>query len=260
MDVYTFTSTPILYLTFPILVFLILANWLGYRFRKYQIKKNPGIDKVGLGPTEGSILGLTALLLSFAFGMTASKFEARRQLIVEEANDIGTVILRCDLYNDSVRQLFRSDLKEYLEARINYYDVGDNGRLIQKSLYRSDSVASVIWKRASNLGHNLENRVATAQMVPALNSMFDIVSTREASRIAVVPRVIMSVLGLMTLISSFLSGYGSKKVERNKVLIIAFCIMTTLALYLVFELDRPRQGIINLNGSEKFMTALRKNL
>jgi hypothetical protein len=86
-------------------------------------------------------LGLTALLLSFAFGMSATKFDNRRQLIVEEVNNIGTTILRCDLYPDSARNLFRADLKNYLEARIAYYSVGDDLAQIQKTIETADSIS-----------------------------------------------------------------------------------------------------------------------
>jgi hypothetical protein len=53
--------------------------------------------------------------------MSASKFDTRRQLIVEEASDIGTAILRYDLYPDSVRTRLGADLKNYFESRIAYF-------------------------------------------------------------------------------------------------------------------------------------------
>ena len=75
-----------------------------------------------LGAVEGSMLGVMALLLGFTFSIAISKFETRRQITVEEANEIGTAILRCDMYPDSLRNLLRADFKEYIEARIAYYD------------------------------------------------------------------------------------------------------------------------------------------
>ena len=66
------------FLMLPFLFLLIFINWLGYRFKISYIKKFAGIEHVGIGPTEGSLLGLTALLLSFTFGMTATKYELRR--------------------------------------------------------------------------------------------------------------------------------------------------------------------------------------
>jgi hypothetical protein len=87
--------------------------------------------------------------------------------------------------------------------------------------------------------------------------MIDVVTKREASHKNVVPRLIIIVLGLLTVISSFLAGYGSKGKERNPIIVIAFALMTTLALYLIIELDRPRRGYINLNEAEQEMVNLR---
>ena len=259
MENFEFNHIPAFYLAFPFLFLLILFNWLGFRVKKRQIENNPGIKPAGLGPTEGSLLGLTALLLSFSFGMSATKFDSRRQLIVEEANDIGTTILRCDLYPDSIRNEFRADLKNYLESRINYYQAGDDYNGIQLELFRADSISAICWKRAAQLSHYLDNRVATAQMVPALNALIDIIATREASRQSVVPRLILDILCVLTLLSAFLSGYGSKIHERSSILVVVFALMTTLALYLVIDLDRPRQGFINLNNVEQLMVNLRSN-
>jgi hypothetical protein len=252
-----YINVPAFYVVLPYLCLLILVNWVGFRYKKEQLKKFPDLTPAGLGPTEGSLLGLMALLLSFTFSMSAAKFENRRQLVVEEANDIGTAVLRCDLYPDSVRNLLREDFKKYVEARIAYYNAGDNNKQIQAALIRADSISGQCWKRVAAFSQQPNSLVMTAQMVPALNAVIDIVSTRDASRINVVPRLIMYVLALLTLISSFLAGYGSKGHERNLMLVFAFTVMTTLALYLVIELDRPRQGFINLDDVEQLMLNLR---
>ena len=54
-----------------------------------------------LGAINGTLLGLLGLLLAFTFGMASSRYDTRRQLVIEEANDIGTVILRTDFFPDT---------------------------------------------------------------------------------------------------------------------------------------------------------------
>jgi hypothetical protein len=46
---------------------------------------------------EGAVFGLLGLLIAFTFSGAASRFDDRRALIVEEANDIGTAWLRVAL-------------------------------------------------------------------------------------------------------------------------------------------------------------------
>jgi hypothetical protein len=259
MKDFNFESISAIYLSIPFLFLLIFINWMGYRFKTRYIRRFPGIEHVGIGPTEGSLLGLTALLLSFTFGMASTKYELRRQHLVSETNAIETTILRCDLYTDSIRTLLRADLKNYLETRIIYYAVGDNEDRISESLVQSDSISKIIWNRVTLFSHDPNNRIATEQMVPSVNSMIDALTTREGGRKAVIPHMILVILCILILVSAFLSGYGSKNLERNKVLVVAFAVITTLALYLILDLDRPRQGFVNLNSAQQLLVDLRSN-
>ena len=89
--------------------------------------------------------------------------------------------------------------------------------------------------------------------------MIDIVTTRETSRSATVPPVILFVLTVLMLIASFLVGYGHKG-KRNLVLVAGFALMTTIALYVIIELDRPRRGILNLDQTEYKIIELKELL
>jgi len=56
-------------------------------------------DRVGnnLFTLEAAILGLLALMISFTFAMALSRFDARREAVLNEANAIGTTALRARL-------------------------------------------------------------------------------------------------------------------------------------------------------------------
>ena len=92
-------------------------------------------------------------------------------------------------------------------------------------------------------------------MVPAMNDVIDIVTTREESRVAKVPPPILLVLLLMIGIGSFLVGYDPK--EKKKILVFSFAFISCLTLYLILELDHPRRGLINLDSAENAVLQLR---
>ena len=250
-------DVPAHWLALATFFLVFLANMLGFRYREKQFRSDPTQQREGLGPIETSLLGLMALMLSFTFGLASSKFENRRHIITEEANIIGTAILRCDLYPDSMRRLFLQDFREYLDARIAYYDAGDDEQKIQTALKKANVYSYNIWKRAADDAHNIEHRVRADKMIPAVNAMIDIVTTRDTSRIAKVPPVILLVLVVLMLIASFLVGYGQKG-KRNLVLITGFALMTTIALYVIIELDRPRRGILTLDREEQKIVELKE--
>ena len=241
-----------------IFLLILLTNWLGFRYRKFQEAKPAAETLEGMGSMESSMLGLMALLLGFTFSMALSKFETRRQVIIEEGNDIGTAVLRADLFPDSIRTLLRADFKEYVEARISYYDAGVDADKIDSALKKTNFYSGRLWKRAAMLAQDDRYRTSNLQMIPALNSMIDIVSVRESGRKAKVPPFILTMLLILTLISSFLVGYGYKGRRRNLVMTCMFSLMTAIALYLILELDRPRSGMLNVGAAEEQVMALRE--
>lgn len=251
---------PVWGMALIILGLTLLFNWLGFAYRKRQMKDHSFIEPSGLNILESSLMGLTALLLGFTFSMVATKFENRRQVIVTEANHIGTAILRCDLYPDSVKTLMRADFRKYVEARIASYEAMENDEKIDAALDTTFFYSSRIWERVAALSQDPANFVRSGQMIPALNNMIDIVTVRVTDRHARVPRLILGILMAFCFLSAFLSGYGNKSQRRNRVLVGAFAFMTTVALFLILELDRPKQGLINVGSSEKAIENLRQML
>src|SRR5688572_19357549 len=64
------------------------------------------------------ILALLGLLLAFTFATAYSRLGARRTLIVEETNNIGTLWQRTDLLPDRPAAEVRAALREYVDSRI----------------------------------------------------------------------------------------------------------------------------------------------
>lgn len=236
---------------------IYVLNWLGYKFKERMSRVHPDKD-IGIGTAEGSLLGLMALTLAFSFGMAASKFETRRQAIIDEANFINDAILRCDLYPDSIKQSLLPDLKQYVEARIQYFEAGDNPGKIKVALQDSRKYLKMIWDKTVLLQANKEMNSRAEKLIPVLISMNNIVTTREAGRAAAIPTLVIVVLLMLVFSAGFLTGFGTKLGHRNAILSTAFAFMTSTVLYLVMELSRPRQGTINLQNAHENIVELRR--
>ena len=255
---YIFSSLPVYVVSAAIFLLILLFNWLGYIFKNWLIVKHPGRVPENIGAVEGSLLGILGLLLAFTFSVAMSKYEARRQITVDEANKIGTAILRCDMYPDSIRNPLRANFKEYVEARIAYYAAGDDEEKIQKELKTANEISGRIWKTAALQSQNRENFIVSNQMIPILNAMIDTVTTRDASRISSVPLLILWVLLSLVVMSAFVLGSDYNGKKRNKILILSYAIAMSLTLNLINELNRPRSGLITLDAVEQKMIELRE--
>ncbi|MEN2412256.1 bestrophin-like domain [Flavobacterium mesophilum] len=238
-------------------VLMIISSFIGKKIGNYIQSKRPPKEK----STETSALvALLFFLLAFTFGMSSDRYNSRRQIVVEEANDIGTAILRSDLYPDSTRTLFRKDFKDYVEARIAYFEAGANLKGILAADSLSQVISAKLWKRATDLSKDPNNLAATQQMIPALNIMIDVTSTRLAGEKSKVPQSILIMLFFLSIITAFYGGYSDGRSGRIDWLVqIGFCLLISLVMLFTLDLDRPRRGFVNLDVPNQTIIDLRKN-
>ncbi len=236
---------------------MMLSTWFGFRIGNYLHNRQKAKD---IGSESASLTGLLFFLLAFTFGMSGSRYDTRRQVVIEEANDIGTAILRTDLYPAPERQLFRNDFKDYVEARISYYEAGSNLQKISQSDSLSQVISAKIWKRAAELSHDPANLAATQQMIPAINAMIDITTTRLAGERARVPESILYMLFVIAIVSAFYGGYSAgRKGVVDWLVEAGFCMLVAAVVLFTLDLDRPRRGMINLDTPNEAIVALRKS-
>ena len=243
-------------LAFFLFVFMVLFTWIGRKIGN-RVRMR-GKDKEKFTETSG-LTGLLFFLLAFTFGMSGSRYDVRRSIVIEEANDIGTAILRADLYPDSIRQLFRNDFKEYVEARITYYEVGADVQGVLDAHNLSQVISQRLWDRASNLAKDPANLAATQQMIPALNTMIDVTTSRLAGEKAKVPESILIMLFFLALISAFYGGYtAGRKGTIDWLVEVGFCLLVCLVILFTLDLDRPRRGFVTMDGPHQAIVELRE--
>jgi hypothetical protein len=68
---------------------------------------------------EGAVLGLLALMIGFTFAMALTRFEARRDAVLNEANAIGTTALRARLLPAPHSAEALKSLREYVKIRLD---------------------------------------------------------------------------------------------------------------------------------------------
>ncbi len=192
--------------------------------------------------------------------INGDRYDNRRASIVDEANAIGTAILRTDLYPDSISKEFKKDFKTYLDIRLSYFDAGTEAKKLDNSLNSTAIIGDSIWQRATILSKNGNFDAASRQMIPALNDMIDAVTTRDAAKNAKVPVTIVYVLFILSVFSSFIIGYGTTGKLLNGFIGYIFIFMVTASIYLILDLDSPRHGLISTEKANQKMIELRSLL
>ena len=250
-------SIPALVISGIIFICIVLFYLTGVWVGRYQRKNNPDAKAEGVGPFEGALLGLLALLLSFTFNMSASRYDARRALLIQEANSISTVLSCADLYPDSIRREFRKDLQQYIEARILYRNAGIDEVKIAETLNEARKISDQIWQRAVQLSRESPTVVPYNLMLSALNDMTGVVTSRDAARLARVPEPIIWLLIILTFLGSLIIGYSKKEKKNDWVVLSIYSLMTVITIFIIIDLDRPLRGVIKTNTAHQKIDNLR---
>ncbi|MDI1315840.1 hypothetical protein [Flavobacterium sp.] len=239
---------------------IFALTYFGYKAGNLKLKKLKVKTLKESSSSFSSLSGLLFLLLAFTFGMSVSRYDSRRQVIVEESNAISTAFLRADLYTEKERVLFKKDFKLYIESRINYYKAGKDQDKIKLSNSVTQSISTRLWQRASKLSFDHTNTDATRLMIPALNEMIDITTTRAAGEKAKVPDSIIWLLFVLACFTSFYSGYSAAlKGSIDWLVEFGFCMMISVTVLFIFDLDRPFRGLVTLDESNKNIIELSNN-
>lgn len=249
-------TTPAALLASVLFVFLILVYVLAHRFRKRHHRRQPDLEKSDLNTVNGMLLGLLGLMLAFTFSMANDRFNTRRSLIIEETNAIGTAVLRTDVFPDSMRTILRSNLKQYVEERIAFYEVRMDFAAAATHFFRADSLSGAAWTSVTRFARTDNVTVRTSEIIPALNAMIDLTTTRRAAGEATLPSSILYFLFILCLGAAFLLGYDQKG-PINWVIVLGFAIMLSATVFTIIDLDRPRSGLINMDGPHQRMVDLR---
>jgi hypothetical protein len=227
------------------LLAVVAGYFLGSRLRTEEAKKAP------VGELVGAMLTLASLLLAFTFGWAQSHFDTRRDLLLDEANAIGTTWLRARLVPEPHRSEVRKLLHEYLEVRLQAAQSGKLQQLpeLQQAIGRSEHLHDRLWAEAGRIGEIDPQSEMAALFVASLNQVIDLHAKRVQfglrTRIA---GNIWGALYLITLLSLGLMGYHAGLGGARPFFSMFLAVVTfSIVLLLIADLDRPYEGLLKTN-------------
>ncbi len=240
-----------------ILLLLIIGRWLGERYRL----ADSDATKVSTAAVEGAVFGLMGLLLAFTFSGAAARFDARRALVVEEANDIGTAYLRLDLLPASAQPPLRASFRHYVDARLAFYKKLPDLAAAQPEQDRYQALQNEIWAGAVAACRDAGSTPTTVLLLPALNQMIDITTTRTMALRMHPPVAVYVTMVLLVLAGSLLAGYdmGIGRAS-NHFYTLVFALVMTFALYVIIDYEFPRVGFIRVDAFDQVLVDVRHSM
>jgi len=240
---------------------LLMLLELGGRIGARALVRNPDATTGATG-MEGTVFALLGLLLAFTFFGAASRFDDRRKLIVDETNAIGTAYLRIDLLPVSTQPELRDAFRRYVDQRIAAYRALPDITAAKLAFARANEMQQQIWtKTVAALTAPGTVGGAVQVVVPALNEMIDITTTRTMAMQMHPPPVVFGLLFALMLLSALLAGYSMAAAKtRNWLYRCTFAFTLAGAAYVILDFEYPRFGLIKVDEFDQALVDLRQSM
>lgn len=245
---YSFSSIAIASTLFAT---IILCNELCFRVGRVVQAETDDEIKTLTGSVQASILGLLALLLGFTFSMSMQRFDNRSMALIDEANAIGSAILRVELLPQTQRELSRSLFGEYVSLRVAAGKLDMTQRNERQEYQRKIvDLQSKLWNLAILATQEDPRSVTTGAFIKSLNDAFDSQVKRNAILQAHVPEPILLLLFFVFISSISMMGYSSGLSGKRLIApVMLVSLLISLIVFIIIDLDRPRRGIITVDQS-----------
>jgi hypothetical protein len=217
------------------------GNWIGLRsFRA-------GAEKADVSTLASAALGLLALLIAFSFSMALSRYETRRDMVLEEANAIGSTANFTLMLPPSAQRPILSLLREYTAVRVAL-GVPYDSQKMEKDIARSLDIQARLWQQAAAVATAEPQSLPAYLFVSSLNEMNNIHEKRLTALRNHVPVVVVLMLIGSAMVAMGFTGYNAGVTGAQRHLAgLIMSIMIAALIVLVIDLDRPYRGLIQVS-------------
>lgn len=216
----------------------VCGLWLRKRFAT-------AVDREGqsLKTLESTILALLGLLMGFTFSMAVARFDTRKTLEIEEANDIGTLWLRTSLLSDTARNAERMLIRQYVGVRLEFAAAGRDTARMTKSANETAELQGKLWTIAAQEA-NLRRDATSGLFINVLNDCIDVTEKRTAALENRIPWAAWMLLLAIGSIGCALVAVGLQANVFSLRMLLPLVLACTLAL--IYDIDSPRSGFIRV--------------
>ncbi|MFI8716775.1 hypothetical protein ACIGHF_02645 [Stenotrophomonas sp. NPDC077464] len=245
----TYPYLPLWLITLLLFGMLLLAREIGILLRR-RGRPEPrqggadadpdAHDSVAFATT--TVLGLLALLIGFTFSLALGRYDDRRELVLKEANALGTTWLRADLLEPTGTQRVRDVLRRYVDSRVAFAGAHDAEAEVQANA-RSVALQDELWSAVVAGTAAFRDTPRASLMITTTNESIDLASERFAARQDHIPHRILRLLFIFSLLAAGLLGFERAHKRSTTTLLL---LLFSLAVGLVLDLDLPSTGAVNV--------------
>jgi hypothetical protein len=210
------------------------------------MRDRPGTRHETAGVVQGALLGLVGLLLAFGLSMAVGRYESRRALVVQEANDIGTTYLRAQLLAEPERSESMALLENYTDAAIDVADAVPDTGPYRTAVANLEGLQGELWTLATDAVTVDPVGTGPRLYIETLNNMIDTHTSRVASLGNRVPTPVMVLLVFGSAVAVGVLAFYLTLLGKGLATSLITAAVVLIILFVSFDLDRPRRGFIQV--------------
>ena len=234
---------------------VLLGKFIRNRFFQADQQESRG----GVSSLLGALFGLWGFILAFTFSNSAARFDNVRNIMVDEANITRNTILRAKTFPDSIGNILRTDLKDYVEARIAYYNNATDPDKFNKAKEDAEAAGRRLWETTVKASTLPNMTITCSNMYASLTGMFDVAARRDALLLSGVPELIIYMLFFLALTISFIGGFTTPVIKTKEWVVIGgFILLACILIFLTLDLGRPMRGFIKPEVGQERIVKLRE--
>lgn len=244
-----------------LLVGILACLEIGWRIGKKHLASG-NVSMQGVSAMDGAVFALLGLFIAFTFSAAVARFETRRHVVVEESNAIGTAWLRLDMLPPDIQLPVRDLFLRYTDTRIAVYQKLPDLNAAKHELAKGADLQKEIWAQAVLAARSSPSPTVAMAVLPSLNQMFDIATTRTMSAKMHTPVVVFILLFALSLVGSVFAGYNmASDKKRNWLHVLGFALVLAISIFMIVDLEYPRIGIIQIDKAfDKTIIDLRASM
>jgi hypothetical protein len=220
-----------------------IGHWLGQRAGD--------TGGANIATLEASMLGLLALMISFTFAMALTRFDARRDAVLNEANSIGTTALRARLLPPPHNTESLKLLREYVEVRLDITRRVPITPELDAAITRSNAIQEALWQQVKAVATKNNAMIPTGLFIQTLNELIDNQEKRVTAGRNRVPNIALLALYTIAVIAIAFTGYaGALESRRWRPAVYITGTLTAAMILLIQDLDRPSTGFVTVSQQQ----------
>lgn len=236
---------------------LILAQIMGLWIGRRRLARLTKEETAGFGAVDGAVFARLGLLIAFTFTGAASRFEHRRDLIVQQVNALGTTWMRIDLLPPADQAPIRGLFRQYVAGLVAAGAVSTDPERLPALVATMRGLEAEIWSKSVESTMRDGRPQVASLLLPPMNESFDLTNSRfAASRIKGHQAVITLLVGFAVL-AGLLAGHAQAANSRPDPLhMVVFAALLSFTLYFILDFEYPRLGQITVDACDAFLAEL----